>query len=473
MSGGAMVRLSAAEAWGGVLETDAVVGVRGALSEASLGPGLARLTVARSTVRVEAAGAWTTEAVHAVPGLLLRTGPLAVRVALATRGGCVLEWEPTVPTRLRLEADAEARMALRLQNRPMNWPNGATEVEVEVPAGERLRVALHEEDPQDLLARASALASSARGRARRARAEGLRLETPRSQRGAELESALGALLEAAARHGVAGADPARLALALAAAGHHDIARSLLTGQARAGDASGQARAGDASRQTRLASLMLERWSGRPVAMGTVAQSSGAPADAADEAIARLAAHSGAATPGREGGAGTGELDAELIAAIAPGDAGAAREARWPLAPGAAAVAEACERVLALVHGRCGVVPDAARGRVRIGIDLTDGEQAWLLRGLRLADARIDVRVDATANAARVELEQPAGAVPAQVVLEVLLPRGPARHARVDGSAAELVPRAEAGSMRHPVQLVLDRARTLELQSVTGPTDTKW
>jgi hypothetical protein len=69
----------------------------------------------------------------------------------------------------------------------------------------------------------------------------------------------------------------------------------------------------------------------------------------------------------------------------------------------------------------------------------------------------------------VRLEQDAGAIPVTALLEPFVP-GAVSAVRVDGRSASLAPRAVEGGTRVPVQLVLDRGRTLEIEfDAKGPS----
>jgi hypothetical protein len=116
-------------------------------------------------------------------------------------------------------------------------------------------------------------------------------------------------------------------------------------------------------------------------------------------------------------------------------------------------------VLRFVHGLLGAEPDATRHRLRLRPRVGAGLE---VRQVRFGDGSVALRVDVTGPGVRCVVEQDAGAIPVTVLLEPVI-EGSLAGARVDGKPAELAPRAHEGGTLVPVQLVLDDARTLELE----------
>lgn len=289
---------------------------------------------------------------------------------------------------------------------------------------------------------------------------------------------------------LAAAGATRVALARLALGDAVVAHAVLTGLA-------QGPAGDGQAQLPLLYGMYVAWTGRidpPApwraallrACGRWADPGAAPTPpAAVRSLVRSAAEAAhdeelvAAVGAGEGrgpdeAAGRGGSDAarphvtpdepaELLRLLAgPG----AAAIRWPLLPERAHAEDelqsAANTVLGLIHGRLGVEPDAARGRLRLRLDLTAG--GIHCEGIRLGQARVDVRADAGPARVRIEARQTGGATPLQLVLEPEVRTAGTVSARVDGRPAELSPaRLATDRLRVPVQLALDARRSLVLE----------
>ncbi|HSJ07561.1 MAG TPA: hypothetical protein VK936_12725 [Longimicrobiales bacterium] len=126
--------------------------------------------------------------------------------------------------------------------------------------------------------------------------------------------------------------------------------------------------------------------------------------------------------------------------------------------------DAARFVLAAVHGLLGISPDATRHRVWLRPrGVFDGE-GLDVREIRVGDDSLNLRVDATGDRLRVTVEQDAGPIPITALLEPLVP-GTVRQTAVDGVDARLAVRPAPGGSVVPVQLVLDHARTLEIERV--------
>ena len=121
----------------------------------------------------------------------------------------------------------------------------------------------------------------------------------------------------------------------------------------------------------------------------------------------------------------------------------------------------------VVEAHLGADPDATRGRLVLRPRPPEGWDRLEVRGLAVGGARVDVVYRREGGGHRLTLDQTRGPAPLQVVLEPELSRGapgerPAA-VRVDGEPAELDVVAVADRWRVPVQIVLDRPRTLEVE----------
>ncbi|HUH13720.1 MAG TPA: hypothetical protein VMK65_11445 [Longimicrobiales bacterium] len=114
-------------------------------------------------------------------------------------------------------------------------------------------------------------------------------------------------------------------------------------------------------------------------------------------------------------------------------------------------------------GILGAQADAPRHRLELRPRLP-GEWAGLdVTGLRMGDASIELSYRRQAGTHILLLEQVGGAVPVRVVLAPEV-EGALRGARVDGRAAELIPRPAGGRTAAPVQIVLDAPRRVEVET---------
>lgn len=170
-------------------------------------------------------------------------------------------------------------------------------------------------------------------------------------------------------------------------------------------------------------------------------------------IARLAKEVGAPVPAWR--------DAP-VATASPrtGDPGTAVGPAAPLPVRSAAV-----RVLRLAS-TLGVVPDAPRGRLELRPRL-DRWTRFRLEGLRVGDAVVALSYVREATVARFTVTQTRGAPPLQLVLAPLVAATSVAEARVDGAPARLAPQPVGSLWKVPVQLVLDRDRTVEVELGTS------
>jgi hypothetical protein len=138
---------------------------------------------------------------------------------------------------------------------------------------------------------------------------------------------------------------------------------------------------------------------------------------------------------------------------------------WPAAvetPGAPDRA-AAGPVGTLVYDYLGARPDAPRGRVVLRPRLPEDWDRLDVRGLAVGSAALDVAYRREAGVHRFRTEQTRGPAPLQLVLAPELAGSGRIRARVDGTPADLEPGPARGRRRVPVQLVLDRPRTLEVE----------
>jgi hypothetical protein len=126
---------------------------------------------------------------------------------------------------------------------------------------------------------------------------------------------------------------------------------------------------------------------------------------------------------------------------------------------------AAATVLEAVHLLLGAAPDAARHRLWLRPRLPDpgGDTDRLeARSILVGDDSVSLVLERTAETLIARVEQEAGPIPLTVLLELYVP-GPLRRAVVDGRDAGLAPRPAGAGLVVPVQLVLDHARTVELE----------
>lgn len=114
-----------------------------------------------------------------------------------------------------------------------------------------------------------------------------------------------------------------------------------------------------------------------------------------------------------------------------------------------------------MHGRWGVVPDAARGRVRLAFDAANAS----LANLTVGDAALsfECSLDRQAGRASIVATQQAGQVPLTLILEPRIPGASrVREARIDGRPADLDAQSDGTGIGTRVQLVCDDRRELIL-----------
>jgi len=116
----------------------------------------------------------------------------------------------------------------------------------------------------------------------------------------------------------------------------------------------------------------------------------------------------------------------------------------------------------LVHGVLGITPDAPTGRLRVAPALPTHVRSFVVRNVRVAEARVELEYRREGGVHRFRLEPLGGRVPVMAVLEPSLPFRPAT-TRVDGRTAELEVTTEGTRCRVAVQLPLDATRTLEVR----------
>jgi|GEM_PF-2804739 len=171
----------------------------------------------------------------------------------------------------------------------------------------------------------------------------------------------------------------------------------------------------------------------------------------DAAHARFSAASRAATPTAEGAV------APLIA-LAFANRSTTRDPDFQQI--------ACEAptlaFASFVYGLLGVQPDAPKNRIRMRPALPAEWDSLELTNIPLADARIDLRYEQTANTHIFRLAQTAGAIPVRAVFEPLLPTARIEGIQLDGRPAELDIVRSPGGLTTPVQLDLDYERVLEI-----------
>lgn len=138
--------------------------------------------------------------------------------------------------------------------------------------------------------------------------------------------------------------------------------------------------------------------------------------------------------------------------------GTARKLRDAGTVGISAAGDA-DVVHRFVHVALGAEPDATRHRLRLRPRVGGGLE---VRQVRFGDGSVSLRVEVSGRGVSCVVEQDAGAIPATVLLEPVV-AGSLVSATVDGKPAELAPRSHEGGTLVPVQLVLDEARTLELE----------
>ena len=126
---------------------------------------------------------------------------------------------------------------------------------------------------------------------------------------------------------------------------------------------------------------------------------------------------------------------------------------------------------AVALGLVGASPDATRDRMVLRPRLAADLLPFSARRIRAADALFDLNVAMDAERWVATLEQSAGSVPLQVVLNAWLASPAFREIRVDGRTADLDAVPLDGGWVLPVQLVPDRPRRVEvvLETSAGPS----
>jgi hypothetical protein len=114
----------------------------------------------------------------------------------------------------------------------------------------------------------------------------------------------------------------------------------------------------------------------------------------------------------------------------------------------------------------GVQPDATRHRIWLRPRLPIGWDCLEACEIQAGGDSIRLSVEGQPDLLRLRVEQDAGAIPVTALVEPFVP-GSVAGVRIDGGAASLVARAVEGGTRVPVQLVLDRARTVEIDVAAG------
>lgn len=252
--------------------------------------------------------------------------------------------------------------------------------------------------------------------------------------------------------------PSRLALDVAAVREGAVLAEALSGQA---DLAARL-AGRARRARPAFGRWLERCrevddeeAGLAVALGaTDTLLPGAPVGTAG----RIARAWGALEAGRvrEGAEALGTASSALL-----GEAG-----RGSLPPRSAALF-----LCAVALGLVGTSPDATRDRMVLRPRLAADLLPFSARRIRAADALFDLTVTMDAERWVALIEQSAGGVPLQVVLQAWLASPAYREIRVDGRIADLDAVPLDGGWVLPVQLVPDRPRRVEvvLETSAGPS----
>lgn len=120
-------------------------------------------------------------------------------------------------------------------------------------------------------------------------------------------------------------------------------------------------------------------------------------------------------------------------------------------------------ILGGAFGLIGAAPDAPKGRLRLRPHLPTDWELLEVRDLAVADARFDLRVRRENGRRSYTVEQTAGAVPATVILEMVVPGPSVRSVEVDGRSAALDVRAFGPAHLVPVQLVADDVRAVTLE----------
>lgn len=379
----------------------------------------------------------------------------------------VLEWEAhAAPTELRLRLRQADDIRL---DPPLGTSMIDDELRLTLVPGQPARVVVQPASGSAL--DTDALMAAARARARRRAALRPKLESARGDVLADAERALrSSLVRSAAGLRVAAPGDegeARTALALLAVSEPELARAVLAAERiEAGAVALVAGAwaawtGDGASLDRAwpgVAAWLDEALRRPSPFNASPAVRGAALSLAP-AVAELMADRELSLRLRQAALPDA---ASALAALAEGDAAARPGAPRDAAAGTGSLRDAAAEVLGRIHGEAGVVPDAPRGRVRLGPRAS--EAGMHLTGLRVGDAVFSMRaVVASPGQAWIALEQTAGATPFTLIVEPWLRARRLIAASVDGVEAQLDSRVEAEGLRARVQLVADHERRILLE----------
>jgi hypothetical protein len=133
---------------------------------------------------------------------------------------------------------------------------------------------------------------------------------------------------------------------------------------------------------------------------------------------------------------------------------------------------AARLVRALVRGTLGIVPDAAYGRLRVGPALPVSWQAVEVRGIRAADARVDLGYRREGDRHTFVLRPVAGRVPLTLILEPSLPLEEVRSVELEGERVTVDSFRNEGRVGVRFQFPLDGERTVVIDGPTLPVEGK-
>jgi len=188
-----------------------------------------------------------------------------------------------------------------------------------------------------------------------------------------------------------------------------------------------------------------------VALPSVGGASATPDAPGDEATAHGAGQS-EAKPGAGPGIGRGTTAGEWLSHTSA-DPAALDAYGWRLLSG-------------LIEGVLGWSPDAASGRMHLTPTLPDAWPRFAVEGLRGGELRMRLERIREGGEERWRFEPMAGAVPATLILRLPVPDRDTP-VEVDGVAAELDYDRTDGVLRVPIQIELDRERTVRVGGTTG------
>ncbi len=118
----------------------------------------------------------------------------------------------------------------------------------------------------------------------------------------------------------------------------------------------------------------------------------------------------------------------------------------------------------LVHGLLGVDPDAPRNRLALRPRIPRDWDELTVLNIAMADALIDLHYERKGARHTYRLYQTTGRAPVRAIFEPALMASAIFAASVDGAGAVLAPRPFGGGLVVPLQVVLDRERTLILDA---------